>query len=173
MKSSLSHVFAPPRLFTHANPSKDTRMADRTIQTLTPSSEVRVHSESDNVKIGATPLVARDHGPTTSMREDFAEAQRLRASLQSRLDETEDELERLKRRAGRDAVRLAELGAEKNSLLVRLRDRDEELKGKMKLVEVRSLSILTYKLALKLISGCTRRINILAFTTKHGRRTLC
>ena len=54
--------------------------------------------------------------------------------MQARLRAADDELGRLRARTGEDARALRELGAERRALAVRLRDRDDELRQKNKLV---------------------------------------
>jgi chromosome segregation ATPase len=72
----------------------------------------------------------------TSIRGDLAEAQKMRADLQSRLDSITSELDKLKEKSAADVKRIGDLTTERSQLMVRLRDRDEELKGKSKLLEV-------------------------------------
>lgn len=60
----------------------------------------------------------------------------MRADLQTRLDTVSTELEKLKEKSAADGKRIRDLTTERNHLMTRLRDRDEELKGKSKLLEV-------------------------------------
>lgn len=57
--------------------------------------------------------------------------------MQSRLDSIAEELQKLKLQTQLNSKRIRELNAEKNLLTTRMRDQDEELKGKAKLLEVR------------------------------------
>ena len=57
--------------------------------------------------------------------------------LQSRLATVSEELQKLKLQTQLDSKRIRELNAEKTSLTTRMRDQDEELKGKAKLLEAR------------------------------------
>ncbi len=70
-------------------------------------------------------------------RQDLSEAQRGKGVMQSRLDSVSEELQKVKLQTQLDSKRVRELNAEKNSLTTRMRDQDEELKGKAKLLEVR------------------------------------
>lgn len=70
-------------------------------------------------------------------RQDLAEAQKSRTELAERLDRTTEQLERLKKRAAVENQRTADLAVERTQLQVRVRDRDEELRGKAKLLDVR------------------------------------
>jgi len=72
---------------------------------------------------------------TAKLREDLVDAQRSRGELQARLTAVTSELEALQVRSKGERKRISELAAEKNSLAVKLRDRDEELRGKAKLLE--------------------------------------
>ncbi|OJJ50953.1 hypothetical protein ASPZODRAFT_11798 [Penicilliopsis zonata CBS 506.65] len=68
-------------------------------------------------------------------RADLAEAQRSRSQLQDRLTRLSTEAEKLRKRNAQDSRRLHALEGERTHLQLRLKDRDEELKGKAKLLE--------------------------------------
>lgn len=70
------------------------------------------------------------------LRQDLSEAQRTKGEQQSRLNSVTEELERLKLKSRMDAQRISELATEKATLVTRMRDRDEELREKAKLLEV-------------------------------------
>ncbi|MCJ1249680.1 hypothetical protein MMC30_006906 [Trapelia coarctata] len=72
---------------------------------------------------------------SVQVRQDLLEAQRSRGELQTRLDTTTAELERLSLRSKAETRRIGELTTERTSLLTKLRDKDEELRGKAKLLE--------------------------------------
>ena len=67
---------------------------------------------------------------------DLSEAQRSKVELQARLTARTEESERLKGVSQLNAKRVQELSAERNTLHTRVRDRDEELREKAKLLEV-------------------------------------
>ena len=69
-------------------------------------------------------------------RHDLSEAQRSKGVMQSRLDSISVELQTLKLQAQHDIRRIKELSSEKATLSIRMKDQDEELKGKAKLLEV-------------------------------------
>ena len=75
-----------------------------------------------------------------SLREGFAEAQQGRLDLHRQLTTVIQDSERLKLQLKTDAARLGELISERTILLQKIRDRDEELRGKSKLVEVCAFS---------------------------------
>jgi hypothetical protein len=70
------------------------------------------------------------------LRVDLAEALRAKGQLQCRLNAAESELADLRSRSKSDSVKLRALTGERNALLVKVRDRNEELRDKSKLVEV-------------------------------------
>lgn len=70
-------------------------------------------------------------------RADLIEAQRSRAELQDRLARISADLEKLRKRSAQDGKRINALEGERTHLQLRLKDRDEELRGKAKLLDVR------------------------------------
>ncbi|OJD19139.1 hypothetical protein AJ78_00925, partial [Emergomyces pasteurianus Ep9510] len=138
----------------------DTRLADRTSQAhsqpqshhsapSTPSALHRTGSpagngnnDSNNKK--SNPSSKQQHGKETShnhemllvaARQDLSEAQRSRTELVDKLAKTSAELEKLRRKTNADARRIEALVAERTLLLTRVKDRDEELRGKAKLLD--------------------------------------
>jgi ABC-type phosphate transport system auxiliary subunit len=73
----------------------------------------------------------------SQLRLELAEALRSQGQLQARVKAAEDELDTLRTKARNDSVAIRTLGSERNVLLTKVRDRDEELRGKSKLVEVK------------------------------------
>lgn len=71
------------------------------------------------------------------VRQDLGEAQRSRGLMETRLQSVTDELQKLKIQSSLDSKRIGELSKEKTILTTGTRDRDEELRGKAKLLEVR------------------------------------
>ncbi|CAF9938149.1 MAG: hypothetical protein HETSPECPRED_000789 [Heterodermia speciosa] len=67
-------------------------------------------------------------------RHDLSEAQRSKGVMQSRLDSICVELQTLKLQSQHDIRRIKELSSEKAILSIRMKDQDEELKGKAKLL---------------------------------------
>ncbi|KAJ5488972.1 Autophagy protein 16 [Penicillium diatomitis] len=68
-------------------------------------------------------------------RADLSEAQRSRGELQDQVRRLSIELEKLRKKTGRDVRRLDAMESEKALLSTRLKDRDEELREKTKLLE--------------------------------------
>lgn len=73
---------------------------------------------------------------TRRLRQDLAEAQRTKAELETRLKAHVEEVEKLKKTLQGSAKRVQGLSAERALLATRVSDRDEELRGKAKLLEV-------------------------------------
>ena len=71
-----------------------------------------------------------------AFRLDLAEAQRSKSQLQMQLKAINQELQMLKDKSDREGRALTQISIEKAALATRIRDRDEELKGKSKLLEV-------------------------------------
>lgn len=70
------------------------------------------------------------------LKSDLAEALRSKGQLQSRLKAAEDELDKLRLKSKIDFKAVKDLTAERAALIIKVKDRDEELKGKAKLLEV-------------------------------------
>ncbi|KAL8371265.1 hypothetical protein RB595_001213 [Gaeumannomyces hyphopodioides] len=84
--------------------------------------------------VAAGPAAASDPS-VARLRLELAEALRAQGLLQSRVKTAEGELERLRSRTSDDAKAIRQLTSERNVLATKVRDRDEELRGKSKLVE--------------------------------------
>lgn len=69
------------------------------------------------------------------LKRDLAEAQRTRANLQARLKAKTDELELLTKKHQSISTRAQELSTDRTALTTRLRDKEDELRGKTKLLE--------------------------------------
>ncbi|KAI4166930.1 MAG: hypothetical protein LQ343_007633 [Gyalolechia ehrenbergii] len=119
-----------------------TRLADRIA-----GIETRAILSNDNVvksdPISAKLIPAQYPAQTSSgedtlvkTRKDLSEAQRSRGIMQARLQNATNDLQQLRLQSATDRKRLGELNTEKATLAIRIKDRDEELKGKAKLLEV-------------------------------------
>ena len=80
------------------------------------------------------------------VRQDLSEAQRSRGLIEARLQSVTEELQKLKIQSSLDNKRIRELTRETATLTRGLIDRDEELKGKAKLVEVCSMCVLAIEM---------------------------
>ena len=73
---------------------------------------------------------------SNSLTEDLVEAQSKRSELQATLSVLQNEFDNLHVRSRTERKLLNDLVSEKSALTMKLRDRDEELRGKAKLLEV-------------------------------------
>ncbi|OTA98864.1 hypothetical protein M426DRAFT_325660 [Hypoxylon sp. CI-4A] len=69
------------------------------------------------------------------VKSDLAEALRSKGQLESRLKTAENELKNLRSKTKVDAKRISDLTTERNSIRTKLRDRNEELVGKNKMLK--------------------------------------
>ncbi|RFU34937.1 hypothetical protein B7463_g1420, partial [Scytalidium lignicola] len=86
-----------------------------------------------NPKDDAPQTLANDGGP--QLRNDLAQALRSNGQLKSRLKTAEAELARLKAKTKTDTELVKELSGLRTVLTQKVRDRDEELRGKAKLLD--------------------------------------
>jgi hypothetical protein len=68
----------------------------------------------------------------------------------------EDELEKLRLKSKTDAKIIKDLSADRTALIIKVKDRDEELKGKAKLLEVPTHNPLEQGRRLISIVACSR-----------------
>jgi len=92
------------------------------------------------------------------LRTDLGKAQQERAELQTRLDRTTKELEKNKSRSKIDGRRITQLTYELNQLSVRVRDRDEESRGKAKLLDNVQDEVVTLNLQLNMADDEVRKL---------------
>ena len=132
----------------------DTRLADRTATLATPTGtnagafldQQFPNLKNDRITFSPTtttskkqPLAEKGPGPTEILettRADLAEAQRSRSELEARLNRVNAEVEKLRYKNNQDGRRLKALENDRVHLQLRLKDREEELRGKAKLLEV-------------------------------------
>ncbi|PYH96318.1 autophagy protein 16 [Aspergillus ellipticus CBS 707.79] len=122
-----------------------TQLADRTARigaaaASEPQSSGDQHAVSDPVT--SRPSRQSPGTPDPSLQEtlfaaraDLSEAQRSRSELQDRLARATADLEKLRKRSTQDSRRIRALESEVSHFQMRLKDRDEELRGKAKLLE--------------------------------------
>ncbi|KAF3483478.1 Atg16p [Arthroderma uncinatum] len=73
--------------------------------------------------------------PLLAANQDLAAAQKSREELSNKLEQAMSRLERLTRKVNAETQRAADLAVERTQLQIRLKDRDEELRGKAKLLD--------------------------------------
>jgi len=81
-----------------------------------------------------SPQPAVDTDATVQLRQDFVRAQQDRADLRSRLESLKKELEAVTTKGKSDSHKIAQLTSGVAQLSTKLRDREEELRGKAKLL---------------------------------------
>ena len=86
--------------------------------------------------IKGQPQTRRDSETISKIRQDLSEAQRSKGEMQTRLQTLTEELQKLKMQSKVDSRRINELTAERTTLITKIKDRDEELGGKAKLLVV-------------------------------------
>src|SRR6185503_5499387 len=79
-----------------------------------------------------------DAAAVAQLRLDLAEAFRAKAHVQARADKLQEEAARLRARADGDRRAVVTLTAERNTLARKVRDRDDELQQKSRMLEVRT-----------------------------------
>ena len=127
----------------------DTKLADRTatLQTGSTSNAPKLDEEPSpspprpkDRKVSRDQVVTGSIAPGDALnkvRQDLGEAQRSRGLMEAKLKSVTEELNKLKIQSSLDSKRISELAKEKATLATGVRDRDEELRGKSKLLEVR------------------------------------
>ena len=127
--------------------NSDTRLADRAAGLASPkpepaplarieSSDGKKASRESRSKAGRSKEVTASLDVLAKVREDLGEAQRSKGAMQAQLQSLNEEVAELRAQSQVDKRRIRELGVEKTNLVKRMRDLDEELKGKAKLLEV-------------------------------------
>jgi hypothetical protein len=142
----------------------DTRLADRTAEL---SQKQSTQGAPENVAEPTNPALTGKRGskltppPSETLfqiRQDLSRAQQDRGELQTRLEIVTKELEALKAKSKIDTQRISQLSAGVTQMTVRLRDREEELRGKAKLVENVQDEMVTLNLQLNIAEEQTERL---------------
>ncbi|KAL8901405.1 MAG: hypothetical protein Q9207_005217 [Kuettlingeria erythrocarpa] len=124
--------------------SLDTKLADRTTSIEGRISRLASNTQATELNSANSPRDILSHTPVLTSfdaetlnktRTDLSEAQRSRAFIQSRLQSVSHDLQQSRLQSALDKKRLNELATDKAALALRLKDRDDELKGKAKLLE--------------------------------------
>lgn len=116
--------------------SKDTNLLDRTaaLESEKAANISTASSPAPASKGPATPAPANDG--TAAIRRDLAETLRANGQLKSRVTTAERELLGLRAKTKTDTKLIEELSRERGMLSQKVKDRDEELKGKAKFLVV-------------------------------------
>ncbi|MCJ1431314.1 hypothetical protein MMC27_000665 [Xylographa pallens] len=94
------------------------------------------------------------------VRQNLAEAQRSRGELEARIVAVTGELEKLQLKSIVESRRINELTTEKSNLVKKLRDRDEELRGKSKLLEGVHDETLSLTIELNMAEDTNKRLRL-------------
>lgn len=94
------------------------------------------------------------------MRSDLANTQRSRAELQSQLTTATTSLSNLQLQSSKDNKRVDELTRDKAILERRVKDRDEEIKGKARLVEEVQDEMVSLNLQLNMAEKKVKRFEV-------------
>jgi chromosome segregation ATPase len=107
---------------------------------------------------GTSATVTSTSDADAQLRVDLGKAQQERADLQARLDRTMKELEKLRSRSKADNKRITQLTSELSHLSVRVRDRDEESRGKAKLLDDLQDEVVTLNLQLNMAEDEVKKL---------------
>lgn len=124
----------PRNYRTETNSGPDSRLADQTA-----ALEAKVSANSSSpipTSPGNDAPGLNSQEEVAQVKSDLAEALRAKGQLQRRLKVTEETLEGLKTRAKADSTLIRDISAERAQLILKVRDRDEELRGKAQLLVV-------------------------------------
>lgn len=128
----------------------DTRLADRAAALEAEKAAIISSKDSGAASKDSSPnTVTADM--TIQLKSDLAEALRAKGQLQSRLKVAEDELVKLRLKSKTDTKIIKDLYAERGALIIKVRDRGEELKGKAKLLEVSNHDLFEQTMRLTLL----------------------
>ncbi|KAK8090300.1 hypothetical protein PG997_005261 [Apiospora hydei] len=90
---------------------------------------------ADNPTGATDPTTTQNQPNTAQLKLDLAEALRAKGQLQAKLKTSTAELTKLRAKSKVDDKRIHDLTAERNTLATKLKDRNEELVGKTKLLK--------------------------------------
>ncbi|KAL3472959.1 autophagy-related protein 16 [Aspergillus californicus] len=140
-----------------------TKLADRTAFITTESKEAARQPTPTTPSADPRKQLSPITGPSpqdilVATRNDLAEAQRSRSELQERLARVTADWEKLRKRSTHDGKRINAMDGEITHLQLRLKDRDEELKGKAKLLEDFQDELATLNLQLNMAEERTDRL---------------
>ncbi|RJE22701.1 autophagy protein [Aspergillus sclerotialis] len=142
----------------------DTQLADRTSRLTTSSipAESQPTVSSSQASLAKKPLPGE---PGQSLQEtlaatraDLSDAQRSRSELQEKLNHVSIDLEKLRKKSTQDARRISTLESQRTQLQLRLKDRDEELRGKAKLLDDFQDELATLNLQLNMAEDKSNRL---------------
>ncbi|KAI9928258.1 hypothetical protein ASPWEDRAFT_170744 [Aspergillus wentii DTO 134E9] len=147
-----------------------TQLADRTGRIATAPQSAQTPTSPDNQRsVSSSSNISKKQQapgePELSLqdiliatRADLSEAQRSRTELQEKLTRVSTDLEKLRKRSTQDARRIRSLEGDRTHIQLRLKDRDEELRGKAKLLEDFQDELATLNLQLNMAEEQSNRL---------------
>ncbi|TVY54282.1 Autophagy protein 16 [Lachnellula cervina] len=105
-----------------------------------------------------SPSTAAPTEGTAQVRSDLAEALRSNGQIQSRIKVAEAELARLRAKSKADGKLIDELSRERGSLAQKLKDKEEELRGKAKLLSDVQDEVISLDMELNLSGQATTKL---------------
>ncbi|EZF75959.1 hypothetical protein H105_02577 [Trichophyton soudanense CBS 452.61] len=114
---------------------KERAEAVRYAQNLSRFKGTDTHQDKKYQSPDDSPAVISGLGPLLTANQDLAAAQKAREELSNKLEQATAKLDTLMRKLNTESQRVADLAVERTQLQIRLRDRDEELRGKAKLLD--------------------------------------
>ncbi|KAL2838738.1 autophagy-related protein 16 [Aspergillus pseudoustus] len=142
-----------------------TKLADRTTATANnsdnkgPAHQPTLSTPTTNSKTKPLPVTGSSpQDLLAATRTDLAEAQRSRTDIQERLARATTDLEKLRKRNNYDGRKISSMEGEITHLQLRLKDREEELRGKAKLLEDFQDELATLDLQLNMAEARTDRL---------------
>lgn len=128
----------------------DTKLADRTAAFQQAASAALRTKPQDDMASPPKPKDLKSHASPNrgdaiaKVRQDLGEAQRSRGLMATKLQSVVEELNKLRLQSSLDTKRVDDLTKEKSVLTTGVRDRDEELRAKAKLLEVAQHKLLLW-----------------------------
>ena len=101
--------------------------------------EAQVTTSDVGATKGQTSVPNANNAGIAQLRLELAESLRSKGVTEARLRIAEEELDKLRSRAKSDSKSIRDLTVERSTILTRMKDREHELRGKKKLLEVRAI----------------------------------
>ncbi|EZF33961.1 hypothetical protein H109_01848 [Trichophyton interdigitale MR816] len=114
---------------------KERAEAVRYAQNLSGSKDTDTPKDKKYQSPDNSPGVLSGLDPLLTANQDLATAQKAREELSNKLEQATEKIDTLSRKLNTESQRVADLAVERTQLQIRLRDRDEELRGKAKLLD--------------------------------------
>ncbi|TVY18412.1 Autophagy protein 16 [Lachnellula arida] len=147
----LTRQQTPPAKWT----STVTQLLDRTTALEAEKASREPHAQDSKPQ---SPGTAAPTEGTAQVRSDLAEALRSNGQIQSRIKVADAELARLRAKSKADGKLIDELSRERGSLAQKLKDKEEELRGKAKLLSDVQDEVISLEMELNLSGQATTKL---------------